>query len=68
MTAGAYLMVVFVPAVHLPICAFVAVIDGIVSFRAGIVSFQVKQTLAVVAGAVVLWTEETIWDGTCREI
>ena len=43
-----------------PICAFVAVIDGMVSFQAGIVFFQVVQTLAEYVAVEAQWTEETI--------
>lgn len=44
----------------MPICAYGAVIDGTVSSRADIASFQVQQTLAGVAGAGVRWRERTI--------
>ena len=68
MTTEANLIVVFVSAVHLPICAFAAVIGEMVSFQAGIVFFQVVQTLAEASAVVTQLTEETIWDGTCPEI
>ena len=54
--------------VYLPIYAFVAVIDEIVSFLAGIVFFQALQTSAEVVGVGVQWMEETVLDETCQEI
>ena len=53
-------MAIFVSAALLPICAFVSVIGEIVFFQAGIVFFQVVQTLAEAAAVVTQWTEETI--------
>ena len=52
----------------MPIYSFVAVIDGMVSFQAGIVFFQVVQTLAEAGVVGVQWREETILDGKCQEI
>ena len=50
--------------VYMTIYSFVAVIDGMVSFQAGIVFFQVVQTLAEAVAVGVQWTEETILDET----
>ena len=54
--------------IHIPICAFVAVKDGMVSFQAGIVFFWVVKTFAEAALVGVQWTEEAILDETCQEI
>ena len=50
------------------ICAFVAVKDEMVSFQAGIVFFQVLQTLVEAVAVGTQWTEETILDETRQEI
>ena len=64
MTTGACSILVSVLTAHLPICAFVAVTDGLVFFEVENVFFQVGQTLAV----GFQWREEIIWDGTCQKI
>ena len=68
MTSGAYSILVCVLTAHLPICAFVAVTDGLVFFQVENVFFQVAQTLAVADEIGSQWTEETISDGTCHKI
>merc|ERR1719312_2239042 len=54
--------------VYMPIYSCVIVIDGMVFFQAGIVFFQVVQTLAEDVEIGVQWREETILDGTWQEI
>ena len=68
MTSGACSILVSVLTAHLPICAFVAVTDGLVFFHVGNVFFQVAQTLAEADEIGFQWTEEIIWDGTCQKI
>ena len=64
----AFLILVSGLPIHLTICAFVAVIDGMVSFQAGIVFFRVLKTLTEAAAVGVHWMEEAILDETCQEI